>query len=132
MKTFVPKDQHTEKAEPVEFDLAGTVYTFHPGAKKPGPMLGLLHVNGKKQWADAERAKAMLDWLADGLHRDHNDTLGRPGHDGSLPFEECQACHLQRRLLDVDDPIDLDLTLEVVSWLMGEVAGRPTTSRSGS
>jgi hypothetical protein len=140
MKTFVPKhapivDQDGKPVlpDPITFDLAGDVYSFQPGVKKSGPLLGMLHVNGKKAFAEGERAKAMLDWFAEGLNREHNDTMGRKGHpEANLPKEECSACHLQRRLLDPDDYLDLETVMEVVNWLMGQVSGRPTTSPSGS
>ncbi len=130
MKSYVSKPVSEEhRLQPIEFNLDGDHYTFTPG-KRSGAAAEMLHVRNEAKFADMERTRRLLDWLADGLNREHNERplLKRPGHAEAV--KGCQACHLQARLLDPDDVLEVETVLEVVNDLISEVSGRPTGSPS--
>lgn len=111
----------------IEVPLEGETYTLRPG-KKTSVMLGLMKpkVDDDDPMAKPMAApRALLDWFWRALDREHLKTKKQPGHDE--PVEGCQACRVYDRLLDDDDPLEVETVLEAANDLYGEVSGeRPT------
>lgn len=125
MKSFSTKP--IEVGKPIEFDLDGDVMVFTP-PKTATSIVGMMQVKGDDTNANLQRVAAMFTWLGQGLNREHEPRKGRktqPGHEDYV--EGCQACLVQSRLEDPDDDLDVEQVMEHISWLMGEVSGRPTT-----
>lgn len=122
MKSFTSKP--ADRSKPVDFELDGEHYIFNP-PKQSTQLVSLLQVKGQGTVADIERVAAMFSWLGTGLNRDHEPRKGKTGHTEMV--DDCQACKIQARLEDQDDDLEIEEVLELITWLMGEVAGRPTT-----
>lgn len=122
MKSFTSKV--VDKREDIVFELDGDKFYFTP-VKQTTQLIGMLNVRGDSAEADIERIGSMLDWLAAGLDRKYykayqKDSSVKPGPDS-------QWGKLLDKLADPDDPLELDTLSDVITWLMGEVSGRPTT-----
>lgn len=124
MKAFTSKP--TEVQKDIDFELDGTHYTFNP-PKTTTQIVAIMQVKGSGTEADLQRAGAMLVWLSNGLNREHEPRKGKGGHDDFV--EDCQSCQIDARLSDPDDVLELETVMEVITFLMEEVSGRPTTSR---
>lgn len=122
MKAFTSRP--TEVQKELDFELDGQHYTFNP-PKTTTQIVAMMQVRGSDTSADLQRAGAMLRWFASGLDRSHEPRKGRGGH---LDFvQDCQACQINSRLEDPDDPLELDTVMELIAWLTEQVSGRPTT-----
>lgn len=106
-KTFT---SGSKPRKPLTFALDDRTFTFTP-PKLAGMVLDLLDGSDDEE-ASNNAAQAAFDWLSDGL-----------------PEEESEL--LVARLRDPDDPLDLPDVVEIIRWLLGKVADRPTTSRRG-
>jgi hypothetical protein len=84
----------------IDFDLDGDTYHFTPIKTAALILSGFM--------GGGEQLKTQLNWLSDGLPDNESDRI-------------------QARLLDADDPLDIDHLLGVVTWLLEEMSGRPTT-----
>jgi hypothetical protein len=125
MKAFSTKP--IDAGKDVDFELDGDTYTFTP-PKTSTSIVAMMQVKGDSMEANLQRVQAMFTWLGQGLNREHEPKKGRkpqPGHDEYV--DGCQACLIQSRLEDPDDDLDVDTVMETITWLMGEVSGRPTT-----
>lgn len=119
MKVF--SSAAANKAETIEFELVGKTYRFQPG-KKASALMALLVNDTKSQSRELDRIAQLLDWFSNGLNRDHNKK-----HDSFV--ENCQACDVQKRLVDEDDDLEFDTVIEATTWLIGEsTSGNPTGS----
>lgn len=112
--------------KPIEIeDLDGESYTFTPG-KTSGPMMKIMQGGPKDK--DMKSLGAMLTWFAHGLNREHEQKWGKNAQPGHEEYTEgCQACEIQARLDDPDDPLVIETVFEVITELMGKVSGLPTT-----
>lgn len=118
MKTFVAKKTASTYA-PIEFELAGDVYHFTGGTASDF-LLGLVSAD-KGAFVMVDRTRESLNWLGAGLGPDHDD------HTAGNEVEGCEACRLQKRLMDKkDEEVTLEVVMEVVNWLVGEISARPT------
>jgi hypothetical protein len=89
--------------KPITFDLGGGhEYTFTP-PKQAEMVLPMLDADN-----DLEAARAAFEWLDKGMS------------------EEDRA-HLSARLRDPEDDLDIDVLEDVVSALVEQTGGRPTT-----
>lgn len=111
-------------AKTIDFELDGETYEFVP-PKQSMQLVAMMQVKGKGMEADLERVGAMFSWLSVGLNREHDGRKGKPGHEDYV--DECQACKIQARLEDPDDNLEVETVMDMITWLMGEAAGRPTT-----
>jgi hypothetical protein len=105
--------------EPIELDLDGETYTFTP-TKTDSLFIGLMV--GRRSKNGLDNLNAQFTWFANGLNKDHE---ANDEHDGTV--KDCQACRIYARLSDAGDPLTLKTVNEAIDWLLGEVAGRPTT-----
>lgn len=87
-------------ADPIEFVLDGETYSFIP---QKTSILAVSGLNG-----GSAQIKGQLDWLGAGL----SDEQGK---------------RILDRLLDPTDDLELVTIIQIVSFLLGEIAGRPTT-----
>lgn len=118
MKTFTSSTAN--KSAPIAVELDGKTYNFQPG-KKAAALMALLVQDTKSQSRELDRISQLLSWFSGGLNKDHNKK-----HDSHV--EDCQACDVQKRLLDPDDNLDFDTVIEATTWLIGESTGSvPTT-----
>lgn len=118
MKQFTSKT--AQKSAPIPVTLDGVDYTFTPG-KKASALMALLVQDTKSQSRELDRISQLLNWFSAGLNKEHNK-------NHSDVVEGCQACDVQRRLLDPDDDLDFDTVIEATTWLIGESTGSvPTT-----
>lgn len=123
MKAFTTKPVAVAKV--IDFELDGTHYSFNP-PKTSTQLVAMMQVRGKDTAADLQRAGAMFAWLGHGLNSTHEPIRGKQeGHEEFV--KDCQACHLQARLEDPSEPLEVETVMEIISWLMGEVTSRPTT-----
>lgn len=122
MKAFTSKIVPTAKT--IDFELDGVYYSFLP-PKQSTQLVALLQIRGHGTEADIQRAGAMFSWLALGLNREHEPRKGQDGHTNAV--DNCQACKIQMRLEDPDDALEIETVMDLITWLMGESAGRPTT-----
>jgi hypothetical protein len=122
VKQFNSKTQENKAV--IEFELDGHTYYFTP-VKQSTQLVKLLTVKTKGMEADLERVGSMFDWLAAGLDREYYKAYQKD--PDAQPAEDSQWKHLMGRLEDPDDNLELDTVTEVITWLMGEVSGRPTT-----
>lgn len=123
MKNFETKP--SKRGSDIDFTLDGETYTFSP-PKQATLMLGMIEGAGEKgAMATFLPVGSMFSWLAVGLNKEHEGTRKKPGHDNYV--EGCQACRIHERLIDTDDELDIDQVTEIINWLIGETAGRPTT-----
>ena len=86
----------------IEFTLDGVTYSFTP-PKQAALILDVL--DGAD--SEVEQARALYDWLGDGLGEE-------------------QANALVARLRDPDDDLDWVQLFEIAQWLQEEATGRPT------
>lgn len=126
MKAFTSKP--TDLLKQIDFELDGKHYSFQP-PKTTTQIVGMMQVKGRGFDADLQRAGQMLVWLSHGLNREHETRKGVAGHEEYV--ENCQSCDISARLADPDDELELEMVMEVITFLMEEVSGRPTTSRRG-
>lgn len=122
MKQFNSKAP--EERAVISFELDGHTYHFTP-VKQSTQLIKLVTVKSKGTEGDLERVGAMFDWLAAGLDRDYYKAYQKDPE--AEPADDSQWKHLIGRLEDPDDNLELETVTEVITWLMGEVAGRPTT-----
>ncbi len=101
-KTFTSARQRIS-AEPIEFELDGDTYSFTPQKTTALAVSGL---NG-----GSDQIKGQLNWLGAGLPDD-------------------QAKRIVDRLLDPADDLELVTVIQIVGFLIGEMAGRPITPPS--
>lgn len=106
-------------AVPIQFDLDGKEYTFTPPKKTTG-LLALLVSDTNAATKDLDRMSKILNWFSQYLNRDHNEK-----HNSFV--EDCQACDIEQRLKDDEDPLAIETVFDAAMWLMGESANRPTT-----
>lgn len=123
-KSFESKPQSEEFRKPIEFVLQGETFVFSP-VKPSTQLIRLFTIKGKSQDAEIERAGSMLDWLAAGLDREYYKAWQKD--QDLVASEGSQWKKLLDMLGDPDNPLELETVTEVITWLMGEVAGRPTT-----
>ncbi len=97
-KTFTSARQRIS-TEPIEFELDGDTYSFTPQKTTALAVSGL---NG-----GSEQIKGQLNWLGAGLSDE-------------------QAKKILDRLLDPADDLELVTVIQIVGFLLGEMAGRPT------
>lgn len=118
MQTFRAKPYQSRV---LEFELAGDIYLFT--TSKPSEFVLALLSTPTGANAELFQTKHALNWLSDGLNSQHD----ADNHEAK-PDSNCQVCRLQGRLLDKNDKeVDLEIVMEVVNWLIGEVSGRPTS-----
>lgn len=86
----------------IKFTLDGETYSFTP-PKQAALILDVL--DGAD--SEVEQARALYDWLGEGLGEEKADAL-------------------VARLRDPADDLDWPQLLEIAQWLQGEVTGRPT------
>lgn len=100
-----PMDFQTAKRrkEPIPFTLDGEEYEFTP---QKNSVLVMPSMSDDKD--GTEELRGIFDWLGAGL-----------------PDEQEQR--LIERLKDPEDDLDLDMLSEIVSGLIEEIGGRPTT-----
>lgn len=122
MKAFTSKPTEVRKA--IEFELDGKEYDFNP-PKTTTQIVAMMQVKGNDTNADLQRANAMLVWLSNGLNRAHEPRKGKLGHVEHQ--DDCQSCDVLARLEDPDDDLELETVMDVISYLMEKVSGRPTT-----
>lgn len=122
MKAFTSKP--TELQKDLDFELDGKHYTFNP-PKTTTQIVSMMSVKGTGFEADLQRAGSMMTWLSNGLSREHEGKKGKGGHFEFV--EDCQSCDISNRLEDPDDGLELDTVMDLISWLMEQVSGRPTT-----
>ena len=94
---------------PITFDLQGSdhVYTFRAGKQATVFMPLLSQDSTGPGQSELQQARAMFEWLDNGLSEDDRK-------------------HLSDRLNDPEDDFDFDTLGDVVSGLMEKVTGRPT------
>jgi hypothetical protein len=94
----------TRRVEPVTFDLSPDPheYSFVP-PKQADMVLPMLGAE-----SDLVAAKAAFEWLDNGLSEEDQDRISK-------------------RLKDPKDDLDIDTIEEVVTALVEQVSGRPTT-----
>jgi len=97
-----------KQAAQTEFQLDGRTYQFRP-PKKAAVMLPVLEKGVDGQ---LEAAVALVDWLGRGLSEDDNKEL-------------------RRRLLDPDDPFDLEMLTRICAELFQEAVEVPLASSEG-
>lgn len=95
----------TKRREPIEFTLDGETFTFTP-PKTAGMVLAVID-------GEEGEAKALFDWLDDGLPED-------------------QSARLEARLRDPADDFDIEDLMEIVKSLAARASGRPTKPSSVS
>lgn len=115
MKSFVSNP--TKLADAIPFELDGKEYTFTP-PEKSGLLVSL--AAGRRSGDGLEVIRSQMSWFASGLNGDHES-------DHETLQANCVACDVFKRLEDPKDPLTLETLAEVVSWLIGESSGRPTT-----
>lgn len=91
------------RTKPITFTIDGEEYNFHP----PKQAVLILEVLDSDA-TEVHQAKALFDWLGEGLG-------------------EQQADALIGRLRDPADDLDWPDLLAVAQWLQEQVTGRPTT-----
>lgn len=125
MKAFTSNP--TELGKVIDFELDGETYEFLP-PKTSTQVIAMMQVKGNDTASDLQRVGAMFDWLANGLNKEHQPRKGRKAQVGHREYVEgCKACLLQARLEDPQDDLEIEQVMEVITWLMGESTGRPTT-----
>lgn len=92
------------------FNLDGQDYTLRAPKRT---QLAFLTASAAASRTSTDRIAAILDFVEAGL---------------LPPGDEI----LRRRLLDPDDPLELDTVVDIISWAMEEWTGRPSTSANGS
>lgn len=106
-----PKDFKVarRRGEPIPFTLEGddTIYQFTP-PKQASMLFGVMDAEEAGEGGDMIQVKVTFDWLGEGLSEEHNDKL-------------------ISRLRDPKDDLDMDALGDVITWLMEEGTGRPTT-----
>jgi len=100
----------TPKLPELPFLLDGEDYVMRPPKNSQMAYIMAAQASGR---TDADRVAAMLDFL--------EATLVEPGRE-----------RLRTRMLDSDDPLDLDVVEQIIEWAMQEWSGRPPTSPSVS
>lgn len=105
MKSFTSSNA---RRKTISFELDGEEFDFRP-PKLAGIALDILQGESEE---GQTAARAAFDWLSDGLPEEQSDRL-------------------VARLRDSDDPLDLPDLVEIIRWLVGKVAGRPSGSRAG-
>lgn len=114
-----------EKRDDIEFEIDGTKFYFKP-VKQSTQLIKMLTVRGKGPEAEMERVASMLDWLAYGLDREYYKAYKKdPEH--AVPGPDSQWQKLLDKLEDPDDPLELETVTEIITYLMEEITGRPTT-----
>ncbi len=121
-KSFTSKAP--EKRDAIEFELQGEVFWFEP-VKQSTQLIRLMTIRGHSNEADLDRAGTMLDWLAAGLDREFYKKWQKDPN--AVPEADSQWAKLLDMLGDPDNDLELDAVTDAIQWLMGEVAGRPTT-----
>lgn len=96
-------------AQPIEFELDGETFTAYP----PTPAQFAFHIREQNHKDTARRIASVVNFL-DGL-------LDEKGRD-----------RLADRLLDRDDPFDLDDVNKIISGLIEEWTANPTEQPSSS
>ena len=91
------------RKDPIHFTLDGRTFSFVP----PKTAVMVLAVVAAED--DSDNLKAMFDWLDQGLSTADSE-------------------HLEARLRDKDDDLDVDMLAEIVKGLIEEASGRPPTS----
>lgn len=124
IKAFTSKPTTVNK--PIDFDLDGVTYTFNP-PKTTTQLVSIMQVKGSGDEANLQRAGAMLVWLSNGLNREHEPKPAKKHKGHEVYTEDCQSCAINARLQDPDDALELETVMEVLTGLMEEVSGRPTT-----
>lgn len=117
VKSFV--SDPTKLGAPIDLELDGETYTFTP-TKTDTMFIGLMVGRRSKNGFDS--LNAQFSWFANGLNPDHESD---EAHDGTV--EGCQACRIFNRIQDPKDALTLKTVNTAIDWLLGEVAGRPTT-----
>ena len=113
MKSFTTSARERESAldgaEPLPFELDGVEMTLHP------PTAGQLAVilNAQSSGSPTQQIGAVIDFC--------NAILDDQG-----------ARHFRQRLLDGDDPFDVEDVQDIIEWAMDEWSARPTQSSSDS
>lgn len=125
MKSFSTKS--IDAGGVIEFELDGDVYQFNP-PKTATSFAAIMQIKGDSNEANIARLAAMFMWLGQGLNREHQTRTGRKAQPGHLSYVEgCTVCLLNDRLEDPDDDLEVSDVVDKITWLMGEVSGRPTT-----
>lgn len=87
------------------------LFHFTPG-KQAAQFLDVIDAEDDDEGGKVAAAQGNWAWFRNGLPGDEYDRL-------------------VARLRDDDDPLDVDQIAEIISWLMGKAAKRPTGSRRG-
>lgn len=98
-------------------EIGGVTYHAAP-VKRASVMLAALTGEVDQQ------VTALFRWLMRSLNKDHFT------HEEAQ--ESCQACHLNARLSDDDDPIEVEDVLTSANELYGKAANLPTGSPTAS
>lgn len=101
-------DAAFEDAAPLEFDLDGETFTAYPPT---GGQLAIVMASMGRHSDASEKIVGVIDFL------------------DSILEEEGQA-RIRERLLDRNDPFDLDNIEEILNYLVGEWSARPTKQPS--
>lgn len=89
--------------KPVEFELDGHTYVFTP-IKRTALVLSAFE-------GGADQLRSQLNWLSAGLSDE-------------------DSAMLTARLMDHHDTLEIPDLLRIIEWLLGEMAGRPTSPSS--
>lgn len=102
----------TRRKEPIRFTIDGDPfeYAFTP-PKQAGMLLSAVTFDPSDAASLVPVVRQQFDWLDEGLGIE-------------------QAAHLEARLRDPGDDLDVDTLAEIIMWLTEQVAGRPTTPPS--
>lgn len=124
MKTFTSKRYERPT---YTFDLDGQTYTATPG-KSAEVQLFILGGAGDHDLPGRLRStNGMINWLLKSISPSHIQDKGfEVAH--LEPVEGCKACEVVVRLIDNDDPLEMDTLMDVANWLIEEVGKRPTMS----
>jgi hypothetical protein len=131
-----------ERSEPIKFTLDGEDFWFVPG-KKSAALFSLIQVDPSGQFSGGHSAKALMDWLGEGLNRYdrrvareqwENDpaqkAAGAMFADPTAGGMGPQAKRIKDRLAADEDedetPLELDTVIEIAKSLITATAERPT------
>lgn len=95
------------RVRPVTFTLEGDEHVYEFTAPKMAAY-SIDVMLGVEESSTQNNVKRMFDWLGDGLR-------------------EGEVDRIIARIKDKDDDLDLTILEDVLKWLQGKTAGRPTT-----